>query len=194
MALKENIDAIKQELSAQEKMLENIIMSERFFKRNKRAIMVAVIVLLLAILGYVGLKAVRLSNMEASNEAYKALYANPNDENALNVLRNKNKPLYRAFVFKNALKNGDNQTLKSLIAENEDDVISAIAAYYTSSNASADMDIFRNLTALEEGFALIKEGKADEASVKFLSIPADSALMGFVRSLDHYKISAKESE
>ncbi|MDR3346419.1 MAG: hypothetical protein LBS73_04505, partial [Campylobacteraceae bacterium] len=174
MALKENIEALKQELSAQEQLLENIIISERFFKKHKRAILSTAVVLLLLLVGYVGMKAVRANNLQASNEAYKTLLSNPADEEALSVLKGKNKPLYRAFVFKEALKNNDDEALRALTKEEKKDIISELAAYQLQENIQGS-NILENLIVLEEGYKLLKEGKSDEASIKFMTIPSDSS-------------------
>ena len=48
MAIKDDIDSIKEELNTQEQFLENIIKSERFFKKYKK------IIIAVAVLGVVG--------------------------------------------------------------------------------------------------------------------------------------------
>lgn len=191
MALKENIKAIKEELSAQEQLLENIIASERFFKRHKRTIISFIVVLVILLTSYIGLGIVKESNLKASNEAYKVLINNPNDENALSILKNKNKPLYRVFIFTEALKSGDNETLKTLLADK--DVISDLAAYQLGESMKSDA-ILEDFTILKDGYELLKDGKTDEANMKFMTISSDSALMSVIKGLEHYQPSLEKKE
>ena len=51
MAIKDDIDSIKEELNTQEQFLENIIKSERFFKKYKKIIIGA---LALGVIGAAG--------------------------------------------------------------------------------------------------------------------------------------------
>ncbi|MDR3177808.1 MAG: hypothetical protein LBT96_02370 [Campylobacteraceae bacterium] len=191
MALKENIKAIKEELSAQEQLLENIIAGERFFKKHKRTIIALAIVAVVLLIGYTGLDIVKSNNLKASNEAYRVLLNNPNDEAALSSLKSKNKPLYRAFVFTQALKNGDNETLKGLLAEK--DVISDLVSYQIQGDARKD-SIFEDFIVLKEGYELLKEGKADEANMKFMTISPDSPIVNVIRGLEHYQPYLKEAK
>ncbi|MDR1554602.1 MAG: hypothetical protein LBS39_01075, partial [Campylobacteraceae bacterium] len=147
------------------------------------------VVIVVLLIGYVGLNIVKASNLKASNEAYRILLNNPNDEKALSSLKSKNKPLYRAFIFTEALKNGDNETLKTLLAEN--DVIADIIAYQIEENTK-DNTIFENLILLKEGYELLKNGKTEEANMRFMTISPDSSVISVTRGLEHYNPSSKE--
>ncbi|MDR1460698.1 MAG: hypothetical protein LBI78_03560 [Campylobacteraceae bacterium] len=191
MALKDNIKAIKEELSAQEQLLESIIAGERFFKKHKRKVIASVIVVVILAIGYIGLNAMKAANLKASNEAYKILLDNPNDEKALSSLKSKNKPLYRAFVFTEALKNGDNETLKTLLAEK--DIIANLVAYQIQENVENDF-ILEDFIALRDGYELLRDGKTDEADMKFMTISPDSSIMSIVKSLEHYQPSLEKAK
>ena len=52
MAIKDDIDSIKEELNTQEQFLENIIKSERFFKKYKKIIIGAVVLGIVGSAGY----------------------------------------------------------------------------------------------------------------------------------------------
>ena len=52
MAIKDDIDSIKEELNTQEQFLENIIKSERFFKKYKKIIIGAVVLGIVGAAGY----------------------------------------------------------------------------------------------------------------------------------------------
>jgi predicted negative regulator of RcsB-dependent stress response len=187
LALKENIEALKSELSAQEELLKNIIQGERFFKRHKRSIIAATVVAVILLIGYSVNSAVNESNLKASNEAYKTLIVFPTNEQALNTLKNKNKPLYRAFVFQEAAKNGDNASLQALINEDSTDVIGQIAAYILGQNS----EVMSDFAILQSGYELLKAGKANEANLKFTTITS-SSLSELARGLEHYQPNKQE--
>jgi hypothetical protein len=189
LALKDNIKAIKEEISAQEQLLENIIAGERFFKKHKRTIIVLAITLIVLLIGYIGFGIIKANNLKVSNEAYSILLKNPNDEEALSLLKSRNKPLYRAFIFTQALKNGDNEMLKTLLAQK--DIISKLAAYQIGEETK-DNSIFADFIILKDGYELLKEGKVDEANMKFMTISPDSAITDIIKGLEHYQPSIKE--
>ncbi|MDR3346904.1 MAG: hypothetical protein LBS73_06990, partial [Campylobacteraceae bacterium] len=55
-------------------------------------------------------------------------------------------------------------------------------------------NILENLIVLEEGYKLLKEGKSDEASIKFMTIPSDSSIINIARALEHYRPVNKEEK
>ena len=52
MAIKDDIDSIKEELNTQEQFLENIIKSERFFKKYKKIIIAVAVLGVVSTAGY----------------------------------------------------------------------------------------------------------------------------------------------
>ena len=52
MAIKDDIDSIKEELNTQEQFLENIIKSERFFKKYKKIIIAIAVLGVVSTAGY----------------------------------------------------------------------------------------------------------------------------------------------
>lgn len=73
LALKENLDAVKQELGSEEQFLESMIKGERFFKKYKFPIIGGVGLVIALGIGYAVMTSVNASNLEASNKAYLAL-------------------------------------------------------------------------------------------------------------------------
>jgi hypothetical protein len=187
LAFKENIKALQNELSAQEELLKNIIKSERFFKKHKRSIIAAAIIIVVLLIAYSVNGIVKESSLKASNEAYKTLLLFPTNEQALNTLKSKNKPLYRAFIFQEAAKKSDNATLQTLIDEDKSDIIGQLAAYVLGQNS----DMMRDFVTLRDGYELIKEGKTDEANLKLTTI-MNGALFEIARSLEHYQPNKQE--
>ena len=67
MAIKDDIDSIKEELNTQEQFLENIIKSERFLKKYKK------IIIAVAVLGVVSTAGYYINGVLKEKE-FKALY------------------------------------------------------------------------------------------------------------------------
>ena len=73
MALKENLNAIKQELSTQEQFLEGMIKSERFFKKYKWVLAGIVAVAVLFGAFYAITDTVKKNQLTQANLAYRTL-------------------------------------------------------------------------------------------------------------------------
>ncbi|MDR1975875.1 MAG: hypothetical protein LBQ18_02655 [Campylobacteraceae bacterium] len=187
MALKDNIKALQSELSAQEELIKNVIRGERFFKRHKRSIIAVVAIAAVLLVVYSINGVIKENNLKVSNEAYGTLLVFPTNEQAINTLKSKNKPLYRAFVFKEAAKNGDNTSLQTLIDEDSSDIIGQLAAYALGKESG----LMSDFVALQSGYELIKEGKSDEASLKLMTITS-GALFELARGLEHYQPNRQE--
>lgn len=185
LAFKDNVAAIKEELNSQEKWIESLIKSERFFKKHKNKIFSMSILLVALLIGYFVIENINKNNLYKSNEAYRVLLVTPDDAKSLEILKSKNKPLYRLFSFHEAIKNNNNDVLQALIEENKDDFIADLAAYQLGKKDN--VKLLDSFILLEEGFALLKDGKTEEASVKFSIISPYSAFGAVARDLEHYQ-------
>lgn len=186
MGLKENIDAVKKEIGTEEKFLESVIKGERFFKRYKSYVIIAVVAIIIAVSAYLIMDTMNKNRLQASNEAYAKLLNNPSDKEALQTLKEKNERLYKFFTFQQALENSDKEKLETLISYNQDPVISDLAAYQTNSKEK-ESELLAGFEVLEEGYALLKEGKTKEAKTQFSQIPMNSPLQDIVQNLQHYQ-------
>ena len=79
MAIKDDINSIKEELNTQEQFLENMIKSERFFKKYSKFIITAVILGAIGAIGYYVNDALKEKDFKAANAAYAKLILNPKD-------------------------------------------------------------------------------------------------------------------
>ena len=89
MGLKENIKAVKEEISTEEQFLEGMIKSERFFNRNKKYIISALVLLALGAGGYAINDVMASQRLKVSNAAYQALLKDANNSAALETLKAK---------------------------------------------------------------------------------------------------------
>ncbi len=184
MAIKEDIQAIKQELGAEEQFLESMIKGERFFKKYKFVIIGLVAFFLLFVAYYYISTAMEESRLNKTNETYELLLKNPSDTKLLEDLKGNNKPLYEAFLFQQANKTNNIEELKKVLTSSADPLLKDIARFETNSGES---QLFENLKILINGYALLKEGKTKEAKNIFNSIPPTSNLQEIVNSLNHYQ-------
>lgn len=190
LGLKDNLEAVKKEIGTEEQFLEGIIKSERFFKRYKKYIISAAIVLVVGGISYTVVNTVNKSNLQVSNEAYNKLLVNSNDQESLKVLKDKNERLYNFYKFKIALESSDITSLKELAAYTKDPVISDLAAYQLSgleNKNESKSELLKGFNILQEGYKLILENKTEEAKLKFAQIDLNSPLKNISNNLEHYQ-------
>ncbi len=184
MAIKEDIQAIKQELGAEEQFLEGMIKGERFFKKYKFIIIGAFVCFVGAVGFYYVSTAMEEKRLNQTNQAYELLLKNPNNTKALATLKESNKPLYEAFLFVQANKSKSLEELKKVLSSSADPLLKDIAAFEVGQN---DTELFKDLKSLLNGYKLLKEGKVKDAKAAFSSIPLTSSLQEIVKSLGHYQ-------
>ncbi|WP_333803459.1 hypothetical protein [Sulfurospirillum sp.] len=190
MGLKENINAVKEEITTEEQFLEGMIKSERFFKRNKKYIISALVLLAFGAGGYAINDVMAGQRLKVSNAAYQALLKDANNSSALETLKAKNPKLYGMFIFETALAKGDVEALKSVSLSKEDPILADLATYQLSqldANATPKGELLSGMVLLQEGYELLKEKKIEEARLKFAQIEANSPLKQIAKNLEHYQ-------
>ena len=190
MSLKENVDAIKEELSAEEQFLESVIKAEGFWKKYKKPLIALGVVVVVGLLAKAGMDYIHQSNIEASNKAYNILLKDSGDAEALATLKDKNPKLYEMFLFQKAVKVGDTKALEDIKGDITDPIMQDLLAYQLSSLekkvSAVDTKIVQNYALFEEAYLLLGQDKVKEADAKLSQIPADSPLHGLIANLKHY--------
>ncbi len=189
MSIKENIKAVRDEISTEEQFLEGMIKTERFFKAKKRYIVGALVVAVLGTAGYSINTAMEKSRLEKSNEALMVLLKDPQNITALETLKQKNEKLYEIVVLQQAIEKADNESLSKL-TQSKTSLVSDIAGYQlaqTQGTSVAKSELMSGLVALQVGYALLKENKVAEAKLQFLTIEPNSALKQIAQNLEHYQ-------
>lgn len=183
MALKENIQAIKQEIGAEEQFLESIIKGERLFKKYKLYIIAGLIVIIGGGIGLTVNKKIKNDNLLASNNAYDILLKNPTDTKALSILQKTNKALHETYLFVQASQKRDVKQLEQIANSQTDPILKDIANFQLGKNSS-----FSSLQSLLDGYKLLKENKISDAKLAFANIPlTDNILQQISKSLSHYQ-------
>lgn len=190
MGLKENIQAVKEEISTEEQFLEGMIKGERFFNRNKKYIISALVLIALGAVGYAINDVMSQQRLKASNESYQALLKDANNTSALETLKAKNPKLYAMFIFETALAKGDAEALKAVSLSKDNPILADLATYQLSQldlNATPKGELLAGMVLLQEGYDLLKEKKIEEARLKFAQIDANSPLKQIAKNLEHYQ-------
>ena len=190
MGLKENIQVVKEEISTEEQFLEGMIKGERFFKRNKKYIILALALIALSAGAYAVNDMMTQQRLKASNSAYQALLKDSNNQAALETLKQKNPKLYTMFIFETALTKGDLEALKRVSLSKEDTILADLATYQLSqldANATPKGELMAGFVLLQEGYDLLKEKKIEEARLKFAQIDVNSPLKQIAKNLEHYQ-------
>ena len=187
MAIKDDIDSIKRDLSAEEQFLENAIKGERFIKKYKKIFALAVAVAIIASIGYYANGYLEKLKSRAANAAYAKLIENPSDEAAKTKLKNKDISLYALFAFKQSLENNDTQALSALANEPIDPLLKEII----KSQIGDSGEILSNYQSILKSYELIKNDKIAEARAELKKIPLNSPLQPLVKNLEHYQGNTK---
>lgn len=195
--MNENIEYIKEELTAQEKFLESVIKIETFAKKYKKILIGIAIVIVGAFVVITVADLIKEQNLEDSNKAYLTLLNNPNDKDAEATLKDKNPNLYNLYLFQKAIKDKDENSLKEISGKNIA-IVSDLAKYNLASNAkdttmlatySASKNaILKDFALLQEAYLLLKDSKVDEAKLKLSMIGFDSPAKNIANFLEHYTI------
>lgn len=189
MGIKENIKAVKEEISTEEQFLEGIIKTERFFKAKKRYIIGTLAIAILGVIGYSANEFLEQNRLQSSNAAYSALLKDSQNVQALQTLKEKNEKLYEMVLLQSALGKSDKETLKKL-TQSKQVVVSDVAAYQLAQmeqGAPLASELLNGLVLLQEGYELLKENKVAEAKVKFAQIDLNSPLKQIAQNLEHYQ-------
>ncbi|MEZ7935333.1 MAG: hypothetical protein QMB67_10480 [Sulfurospirillum sp.] len=190
MGLKENIKAVKEEISTEEQFLEGMIKSERFFNRNKKYIISALVLLALGAGGYAINDVMASQRLKVSNAAYQALLKDANNTAALETLKAKNPKLYAMYTFETALAKGDIEALTQVSLSKDNPILADLATYQLSqldANKSPKGELLSGMVLLQEGYELLKEKKVEEARLKFAQIETNSPLKQIAKNLEHYQ-------
>lgn len=197
MSLKEDIQAVKAELDAEEKFLESQVKAERFFKKYKPMFMAVGAGLIIAGIGMGGWTAWKDYRNEQANKALMILLSNPADKEALATLHATNDNLAAAFDLSRAMAGKDTKTLDT-IAARKVDVVSDIAAYQSASLQGNEQKlsqygalgdgIYRDLAVLTTAKIALERNETKKASQLLSRIPMTSPLKEFSAYLEHYTI------
>ncbi|MDD2398997.1 MAG: hypothetical protein PHR75_00100 [Sulfurovum sp.] len=192
MSISESIGQAKKELSGDEQILVSAFKLEKIYKKYKKVIWGAVIILLVFFTGNAVKNAMQEATLEKANEAFLVLQANPEDAKALQLLKDNNPALFELFSFAQAIKKNDANALASL-SQSKNEVISDSSKYAQKvlTNESADSALYKEIALLESAYLAIKAGDTKQAKIHLDSIDERSSIGLFASLLKHSIIKVK---
>lgn len=197
MSLKENIEAVKEELSSEEKFFESAIRTERFVKKYQKPLIGIVVGSLLAVGGAIGYQTYTNAKLQSSNAAFNLLLANPTDAKAEQTLKNDNPALYDVWKLSRGIAQKDVTVLEGLKHSKSFGV--GDIATYESAAIKSDMKaldqytkqqgaMYKDLALLELAVHAIEKGDASTAHEKLSLIAEDSPMYQAATALQHYGV------
>jgi hypothetical protein len=191
------MQALRDELSSEEKFFESAVKTERFVKKYQKPLVVSAVLLLLAVMGSIGYQLVRDAKMERANKALNSLLSNPSDANALKELSSENESLYDLYSLSKALRENDSKRLESLQHSSSSEVAD-IAAYESAVLAKNEkaLDeytkkqgaIYQELATIELAVLSIQKGDSKTAHTSLGLIKEDSPIYSLAQMLSHYGV------
>lgn len=192
MSLKENVDFVKKELDSEEKFLESFVKVERFYKKNKKFLMIIIGALVVALIGYTTKNYIDAKNKAQSNEAFTQFLDDNNNQAALATLKDTNIRLYNVALY---LKS-KNETITETI---NDRYLGALVTYKKAieennteqlNTLSMQKDfLLKEFALFNKALILTQEGKYDDAKKTLQLIQKDSQVNDLVSLLNHYLLT-----
>ncbi len=197
LSLKENIDAIKDELTTEEKFLESMIKGESFFKKNKKLIILAGGAILVGALSSSLYNYKKEADLKESNVIYTKLLQK-SDENLENKLKSKNPKLYTLYKFQTEVKTSDVTKLKELNKIIKDPILKDLVDYQIDSLSKKDLMKYvgnngsiKEFALLQQAFIEMENKNYEKASEVLEFIPINSSLHQLSSALKHYNPKEK---
>ena len=199
MSLKENINAIKEELSAEEKFLESMIKGENFFKRNKKAIIITAVAILVGIFGSAIYNYQQVKKLKDSNTLYTKLISKSiSDTNLENELKSKNPKLYSLYKFQTIIKTSDLSKLNSLKESIKDPILKDLLTYQIDSISQKNLlayvgndGMLKDFASLQQAYIELKNKNFQKASDALSFIQTTSPLKQLKDGFKHYQKEEK---
>lgn len=191
MSLKEDVGYIKNELSSEEKFIENFVKGERFFKKYKTLIIAVVVILIIGLIGFTVKKSIDNSNKHDANIALSQFLEN-GDEKALETLKNKNEKLYEVALFLQAKKDNKIPSIELPLLKELVKFQTATASNNIEELNSLSMQndfLLKEFALFNKALILVNEGKYEEAKKELSQISQTSKAYELATLLNHYLLT-----
>jgi hypothetical protein len=187
MSIKDDVNYLKNELNNEEKLLENFVKLERFFKKYKKIIYVLILLAIITPIAIFTKNKIDESNLYKANIALNN-YLEQSDESSLEYLKNKNQSLYEVALFLTAKKelseiNISSKYLKELLEYQ----IAAKEMNFDKLDALRKNDDFliKDYAILHEAIILVNQEEYEKAKAILEEINQDSKVYELAILLKH---------
>jgi len=188
---------VKDELTSEEKFFEKAVVTEKFVKKYKKAMIGGVVALVLFVAGNIAYTANKQNTIENANAALSKLQSNPNNPATLARLENLSPVLHDVWVYSQAVANHTTSKLETLtnskaflvgdlasyeLAQSSKD-INKLNAYAEEQNA-----LYADLARVQSAIILMQEKKIKESHEMLSMINLNSPLAKVAHALMHYGV------
>ncbi len=189
MSIKDNVKYIKKELSADEQVLESALKLETLYNKHKYKIWAVLVIIVLSFVGKVILDTVQEARLESASQAFSILQKDPNNSEAIEVLRSKNHALYELYSYAEAVKSKDPKQLDALTSS-KNSLIADVSRYSKQvlESKSSDSVYYKEMSLIGDAYIALKAGENKEAKEKLELIDARSPVAPVADLLKHYSI------
>jgi predicted negative regulator of RcsB-dependent stress response len=192
MSLKENVDFVKKELDSEEKFLESFVKVERFYKKNKKFLIIAVSLIAIAFVGYNIKNYIDAQNKAKSNIAFSEFLNDNNNAQAISTLKETNSRLYNVALY---MKSKNDPTAEPI----NDKFLGTLITYQKAieeknveqlNALSMQKDfLLKEFALFNKALILTQDGKYTEAKQTLQLIQKDSQVNDLVALLNHYLLT-----
>jgi hypothetical protein len=192
MSIQDDINYVKKELSADEKVLESALKIETIYKKYKNLIWGAVGVSIVAFGATTAMSAIKEAKLESANSALLTLQADANSTTALSILKENNPKLLELYNYSMAIKAKDSDKLNSL-SSSQNSILADISKYHIAvlADKPTSSEYYKDLSLVEMAYGDIKSGDNKSAKSKLEMVDARSSLASVAQLLNHYTIKGK---
>lgn len=187
MSIKDDVNYLKNELNNEEKLLENFVKLERFFKKYKKIIYMLILLAIITPIAIFTKNKIDQSNLYKANIALNN-YLEQGDESSLEYLKNKNQSLYEVALFLTAKKelseiNISSKYLKELLEYQ----IAAKEMNFDKLDSLRKNDDFliKDYAILHEAIILVNQEEYEKAKAILEEINQDSKVYELAILLKH---------
>jgi len=185
VSLKDDINGVKKELGAEESFLESFLKVEKFYKKNKTAIIGGITAVLIGVVGFYTYSYLQLQEKIKINITFNKVLDNPNDEKAMAALKTQSQKLYEVAQFmKTSNSKSNNEFLNQLslyteaISKNDPTALGIVAQDQNF--------LLKDFAVLNKAIIEAKNNEFAKAKESLKLIPANSDAKVLVQMLQHY--------
>ena len=197
MSIKENMDMVKEELNSEEKFFEKAVMTEKFVKKYKNAMIGSVVAVVVLVGANIAYDLNKQSKMDGANKALATLSKDAKDSFARSELKSLSPSLHDVWVYSQAIADKDFTTLKEL-KSSKALIVSDLVSYELAQNSKDSSSlssyslkqgaIYGDLALVQTAILLMNNSKIDEAHEKLSQINEQSSLNKIAKALLHYGV------
>ncbi len=189
MSLKENLDYIKEEVSAQESFMEKTFKLEQFYKKYKIVLIGTVSAV---VIGFIGLSVSNYTNeqnMIKDNQAFNTFLLDSSNSEALNYLKTNNEKLHTIAMYMND-KNTDvskieflsdlSKYTKAMSKNSIDDI---------STSTQSQNFLLKDFALFNKALIQAQNGKYQDSKESLKLISTVSSISSLSNMLEHYLLT-----